>query len=76
MRETIPNPITSCNFGCVFCCAEGKGMPIFGGVNAFMGHLQEHRGRPPMGEVLYRMKVITGRLADATEVFDVNLPPL
>ncbi|MCJ1350847.1 MAG: hypothetical protein MMC33_000828 [Icmadophila ericetorum] len=75
MKETIPNPITSSNFGCIFCCAEGKGMPIFGGVNAFMGHLQEHRARPPQGEVLYRMKLITGRLAEGTEVFDINLPP-
>lgn len=68
--STDPSQAT---FGCTFCCAEGRGTPIFGGVQTFMNHLQEHRDRPPTGEVLYRMNCIVGRRAELGEDFDINL---
>ncbi|MCJ1392001.1 hypothetical protein MMC18_004868 [Xylographa bjoerkii] len=45
-------PTMDSTFGCIFCCVEGKGTPIFGGMNNFLAHMQEHRGRPPTGEVV------------------------
>ena len=61
------------SYGCMFCCADGRGTPTFGGIQSFMGHLQEHRDRLPSGEVLYRMNCLVGRLADPREDFDINL---
>ena len=60
-------------FGCVFCGAEGRGTPTFGGVQSFLNHLQEHRDRQPSGEILYRMNSIVGRRAELNEDFDINL---
>lgn len=71
-RDAAPNPLKS-TFGCIFCCAEGKGTPTFGGAQSFMDHLQEHRVRLPAGEVLYRMNCIVGRKASMEEDFDIAL---
>ena len=71
-KELSPDP-SQATFGCVFCCAEGRGTPTFGGVQTFMNHLQEHRDRQPSGEVLYRMNCIVGRRAEINEDFDINL---
>lgn len=71
-KDLSPDP-SQANFGCVFCCAEGRGTPTFGGVQTFMNHLQEHRDRQPGGEVLYRMNCIVGRRAELNEDFDINL---
>ena len=84
-------------FGCIFCCAEGKGRgweisgmatpgsggalggaPIFGNIGSFMEHLEMHRkpeGTPGV-EMQGRVKCIVGRVAEPTEEFDLNLPPL
>ena len=67
------SPLAS-SYGCVFCCAEGRGTPIFGGIPSFMTHIQEHRERPPSGEILYRMNCILGRQARLDEEFDITLP--
>lgn len=71
-RDDMLDPMQS-SFGCVFCCAEGRGTPTFGGVRSLMAHLQEHRERLPRGEVLYRMNCLIGRQASPDEDFDVNL---
>ncbi|MCJ1262999.1 hypothetical protein MMC22_002869 [Lobaria immixta] len=71
-REDTRNPLQA-NFGCIFCCAEGRGTPTFGGIHSFMTHLQEHRDRLPTGEVLYRMNCLVGRRAGPEESFDINL---
>ena len=71
-REDTPDPLKA-SFGCIFCCAEGRGTPTFGGIHSFMTHLQEHRNRLPSGEVLYRMNCLVGRRAGQEENFDVNL---
>ncbi|MCJ1470871.1 hypothetical protein MMC07_009518 [Pseudocyphellaria aurata] len=71
-REDTPDPLQA-NFGCIFCCAEARGTPTFGGINSFMTHLQEHRDRLPTGEVLYRMNCLVGRRAGPKENFDINL---
>lgn len=74
--KSVVTDMMSAAFGCVFCCYEGKGTPVFGGVHAFLAHLQEHRDRLPEGEVLYRMKCIAGRMPQQDEDFNVALPPL
>lgn len=71
-RDLNPNPLKS-TFGCIFCCAEGKGTPTFGGAQSFMDHMQEHRIRLPVGEVLYRMNARIGDKASVSEDFDINL---
>lgn len=71
-KEAMPDP-TKANFGCMFCCAEGRPTPTFQGTKAFMGHLVEHRDRLPHGEVLYRMNCLVGRQASAEEDFDINI---
>lgn len=60
-------------FGCMFCTAEGKGTPTFGGAQMLMSHLQEHRSRLPTGEVLYRMNCLVGPRAHLQDNFDINL---
>ena len=60
-------------YGCMFCCAEGRGTPTFEGVGSFVKHLVEHRDPLPTGEVLYRMNCLVGRQASAEEDFDVNI---
>ncbi|SLM38606.1 hypothetical protein LPUS_08877 [Lasallia pustulata] len=67
------SPMAS-SYGCVFCCAEGRGTPIFGGIPSLMAHIQEHRERPPSGEIVFRMNCIIGRQARLDEEFDITLP--
>lgn len=71
-RDDMRDPMQA-SFGCIFCCAEGRGTPTFGGVRSLMAHLQEHRDRLPRGEVLYRMNCLVGRRAGPDEDFDINL---
>ncbi|KAL8801303.1 MAG: hypothetical protein Q9182_004568 [Xanthomendoza sp. 2 TL-2023] len=66
------NPLRS-TFGCMFCCAEGNGTPVFEGAQSLMDHLQEHRVRLPAGEVLYRMNCLIGTRAPVEADFDINL---
>ena len=66
------NPLAS-TFGCIFCCAEGKGTPTFGGVQTFIAHIQEHRERLPRGEVLYRVGCVVGRAFGQDEDLDVSI---
>ena len=75
-------------FGCIFCCAEGAGRgwgtvgsggsaPSFGNIGSFMEHLQMHTlaDARPGAEMQSRAKCIVGRVAEAGEDFDINLPP-
>ena len=71
-KDLMPDP-TKGIFGCMFCCAEGRGTPTFHGVSIFMEHLIEHRSRLPTGEVLYRMNCLVGRQAGTNEDFDINI---
>lgn len=72
VKEACSDP-TKATFGCIFCCAEGRGTPMFGGIQTFMNHLVEHRERLPTGEVLYRMNCLVGRQAAMDEDFDINI---
>ena len=71
-KDALPDPTKSC-FGCIFCCAEGRGTPTFEGVQAFMEHLTDHRDPLPTGEILYRMNCLVGRQAGVEEDFDINI---
>jgi len=75
-------------FGCIFCCAEGVGRgwstlgrggtaPTFGNIGSFMEHLQMHLSEEgtPGAQMQARTKCIVGRVAEATEDFEINLPP-
>ena len=70
-HNPTPDP-TKSSFGCIFCCAEGRGTPTFDGLTPFMMHLIEHRDPLPTGEVLYRMNCLVGRQAGMDEDFDIN----
>ena len=72
VKEACSDP-TKATFGCIFCCAEGRGTPLFGGIQTFMNHLLVHREHLPTGEVLYRMNCLVGRQAAITEDFDINI---
>lgn len=72
VKETCSDP-TKATFGCIFCCAEGRGTPIFGGINTFMNHLVVHRECLPTSDVLYRMNCLVGRQAASDEDFDINI---
>ncbi|KAL8996614.1 MAG: hypothetical protein Q9169_003896 [Polycauliona sp. 2 TL-2023] len=71
-KDANPNPLKS-PFGCMFCCAEGKGTPVFEGAQALMDHSQVHRIREPVGEVLYRMNAYVGEEAPIGADYDINL---
>ena len=71
-KDATSDFLTS-TFGCMFCTAEGRGTPTFGGAQMLMAHLQEHRVRLPSGEVLYRMNALVGPRAALDEDFDINL---
>ncbi|KAL2396987.1 hypothetical protein ABEF93_005505 [Exophiala dermatitidis] len=55
-----------------------KTTPTFTGVRAFLAHLETHRtaSRTPGFIVATEMNCIVGRVADDSEDFDLNLPPL
>lgn len=73
VKEVCSDP-TKATFGCIFCCAEGRVTPMFGGIQTFMDHLVEHREHLPTGgEVLYRMNCLVGRQAAIDEDFDINI---
>jgi len=72
-RKEASSDFLSATFGCIFCTAEGRGTPIFGGAQMLMAHLQEHRERLPSGEVLYRMNALVGPRAALDEDFDINI---
>ena len=72
VKEACSDP-TKATFGCIFCCAEGKGTPLFGGIEALMNHLVVHREQLPTGKVLYRMNCLVGRQAATDEDFDINI---
>jgi hypothetical protein len=75
-------------YGCIFCCAEGAGRgwgttgsggntPTFGNIGSFMEHLEMHLSpeATPSAEMQAKAKCIVGRVAEAGEDFDINLPP-
>ncbi|KAI9707815.1 MAG: hypothetical protein M1836_000777 [Candelina mexicana] len=64
-------------FGCIFCCVEGRRMPIFENVDGLMAHLVTHQVMPHSSEVFFSAKTrcIVGRYAGDTEDFDINIPP-
>ncbi|KAL8657816.1 MAG: hypothetical protein Q9226_001545 [Calogaya cf. arnoldii] len=71
-KDANPNPLRS-TFGCMLCCAEGRGTPVFRGAQALMEHMQEHRIRLPVGDVLERMNVLIEEKAPPEADFDINL---
>ena len=72
VKEACSDP-TKATFGCIFCCAEGRGTPLFRGIQTFMNHLLVHREHLPIGEVLHRMNCLVGRQAALNEDFDINI---
>lgn len=72
VKDACSDP-TKATFACIFCCAEGRGTPIFRGIQTFMNHLVVHREHLPTGEVLYRMNCLVGRQAAINDDFDINI---
>jgi hypothetical protein len=62
-------------FGCVACINEGRGTSIFGNVETLCNHLVVEHGKAGMSEELQaKNRCIVGRVADAKEDFDFNIP--
>ena len=74
MKDKVKHPVNS-PFGCVFCCAEGRGTPIFDGVASLLNHLQDHRSGSISGCVEQMTKAILDRSPAVEEDFDIALPP-
>lgn len=62
-------------YGCILCVADGKATGIFGDVDTLMGHILSDHGRGVRDEVRDRCRAVFGRVAGATEEWDINLPP-
>lgn len=64
-------------FGCIFCCAMRHGpAPVFGNLQSFMEHLRQQHStiRPGFEALLERTRCVLGRVAAASEDFDLNIP--
>ena len=90
-KRLSPPTEDQCEFGtfcCIFCFVErskGKSptedsssMPVFQNIQSFMTHLNEHRIQSSWPDVETRKQtnLIVGRIANDSEAFDINLPPL
>ena len=64
-------------FACIFCCAKGKGTPVFKGPEALMWHMRTHAGEGDAidRELEIRFKIIIGRSLEEGDVFDLFVPP-
>lgn len=62
------------NFGCMFCCGEGKPTGIFGNVETLMNHIYLEHAREMTPVVQEKTCCVFGRVAGAGEVFDINIP--
>ncbi|KAF1983702.1 hypothetical protein K402DRAFT_161117 [Aulographum hederae CBS 113979] len=62
------------NFGCIFCCAEGRGTGVYGGVATLMEHLLREHGGGMSGEVERSARCVFGRRPERGEVWDVAIP--
>lgn len=64
-------------FGCIFCCVQGIGTPVFKGPEALSWHLRSHANdRIEDREIRHRFKIIIGREPEPMEKFDVHIPHL
>ncbi|OCK86368.1 hypothetical protein K432DRAFT_376868 [Lepidopterella palustris CBS 459.81] len=63
-----------CNYGCIFCCTEGKSTGIYGNVQTLMNHVFLEHAKGMKEDVRERTRCIMGREAGKEEVWDVNVP--
>lgn len=62
-------------YGCIMCTAEGvKDVASYGQIDALMDHILNAHGNRMSSEIKDRTRAITGRIADATEEWDINIP--
>ncbi|KAJ9645865.1 hypothetical protein H2199_002908 [Coniosporium tulheliwenetii] len=62
------------NYGCVFCCAEGRPTGVYGDVETLMNHIYPTHGRQMSADIQRRMKCVVGCVADSAGDWDLNIP--
>ncbi|KAK7631191.1 hypothetical protein IWX48DRAFT_653622 [Phyllosticta citricarpa] len=61
------------NFGCIFCCAEGRVTSVFGNLELMLRHVAEAHAQPGVltVDVMERTKCVAGRSPGAGEECDI-----
>ena len=60
------------DYKCMICEAQKKSSDIFNGIQGFIGHIVQHSTENLDHLMIPNLRYITGRHADADELFDVN----
>lgn len=63
-----------CSYGCIFCCAEGRGTSIYGNVQMLMNHIFLEHAKGMSEDVKEKTRCIVGRTAGPQEQWDINVP--
>ncbi|KAL6702771.1 hypothetical protein ACN47E_000955 [Coniothyrium glycines] len=63
-----------CNYGCVFCSVEGNVTGVYGGVETLMSHIAQTHAADMSDRTRKMTNCVLGRVAVASEQFDVNMP--
>ena len=61
------------DYKCLICEAQKKSSDVFTGIRTFLAHIEQHSTENLDRLMIPNLKCVTGRLADADELFDVNL---
>lgn len=63
-----------CSYGCMFCCAEGRGTGIYGNVQTLMNHIFLEHAKGITEDVKEKTRCVVGRTAGPQEQWDINIP--
>ncbi|KAJ9662571.1 hypothetical protein H2201_006059 [Coniosporium apollinis] len=74
VKASKASQAASPNYGCIICCAEGRGTMILGNTETLMNHIYLEHGRQMSAETQLRTKIIFNRWADEREDWDLNIP--
>lgn len=74
IKASKASQAASPNYGCMICCAEGRGTMVFGNPETLMDHIHLEHGRQMSAEMQMRTKTIFNRWADEREDWDLNIP--
>ena len=63
-----------CSYGCMFCCAEGRGTGIYGNVQTLMNHIFLEHAKGITEDMKEKTRCVVGRTAGPQEQWDINIP--
>ncbi|KAK4991129.1 hypothetical protein LTR50_002059 [Elasticomyces elasticus] len=61
-------------YGCVFCSSEARETGVYGNVETLLAHVGVRHGGRMTDKMLEQTRCIEGRVAEAAEEWDVNIP--